>query len=230
MNKALFYLLSPLPKFFVSLVCMYSSDWFLANLHLAVDSNRVYRTPLDDLVTVRNTVFIGRTEQTRLTRNKELIHRDPFQMKLFEMLPRYKKWEEILKENAICLAGNKDHPNMCHLPSREQGPPQYVHLHKMVQPSPVTDDHFLANHVMVPLTEGRAKRLMIDGKIPRPLTDSSDKVEADEDNPISNYQLNHVAYMEQLPKIPKETEEFKQTKGMFKCLAHFLTNMGKKKK
>lgn len=97
-----------------------------------------------------------------------------------------------------------------------------------IQPCPVTDYHFLADHFMVPLTEGRAKRITIDGKRPHPPTDLSDEVDPTNE-PMENFQLNPIDYVEQLLEVPRASEEFKQTKGMFKCLGHFLSNMGKKK-
>ena len=63
---------------------------------------------------------------------------------------------------------------------------------------------------------------MVDGKRPHPPTDSSDEVEVDPNNPINSYHLDYIAYIDQLPIIRKETEELKQTKGMFKCLTHFI--------
>ncbi|GKA60211.1 hypothetical protein Tco_0759618 [Tanacetum coccineum] len=48
----------------------------------------------------------------------------------------------------------------------------YRHV-QTIQPCPVTDAHFLTDHVMVPLTEGRVKRFMVDGKRPHPQTSSS---------------------------------------------------------
>ncbi|GJU17669.1 hypothetical protein Tco_1145635 [Tanacetum coccineum] len=89
---------------------------------------------------------------------------------------------------------------------------------------------------MVPLTEGREKRFMVDGKRPHPPTSSSfsssqSQSQNQEDNdPVNNFELEPIEYCNQLPPIPGASEEFKQTKGMFKCLGHFLSNFGKKKK
>ncbi|GKD18505.1 hypothetical protein Tco_1207663 [Tanacetum coccineum] len=100
-----------------------------------------------------------------------------------------------------------------------------------IQPCPVIDDHILANHVMLPLTKGNVKRFMVDGKRPHPPTDSSSSSQSHDDNDhIDNYHLSLVTYHNQLPPIPGASEEFKQTKGMFKWLGHFLSNMTKKKK
>ncbi|GJZ60889.1 hypothetical protein Tco_0617026 [Tanacetum coccineum] len=49
-------------------------------------------------------------------------------------------------------------------------------------------------------------------------------------DPVDNYELDPIEYYDQLPPIHEASNEFKQTKGMFKCLGHFLSNLGKNKK
>ncbi|GKA77316.1 hypothetical protein Tco_0783777 [Tanacetum coccineum] len=54
--------------------------------------------------------------------------------------------------------------------------------------------------------------------------------EEEENDPVNNYTLDPIPYIDQLPPIEGgESLEFKQTKGMFKCFGHFLSNLGKKK-
>ncbi|GJW79048.1 hypothetical protein Tco_0140730 [Tanacetum coccineum] len=44
-----------------------------------------------------------------------------------------------------------------------------------------------------------------------------------ENDLVDNYTLEPIPYMNQLPHIKgEESLEFKQTKGMFKCLFHYL--------
>ena len=71
---------------------MYSQDWAINAQNLALDPKPLYNTPLDNLETIRDTIFKVRTDQSRYNRNKKLIHRDPFQMELFEMHPMFRKW------------------------------------------------------------------------------------------------------------------------------------------
>ncbi|GJS91533.1 hypothetical protein Tco_0774169 [Tanacetum coccineum] len=114
-------------------------------------------------------------------------------------------------------------------------------LHRRVltiQPCLLTDAYLLTPHVMVPLTEGRVKRLLVDGKRPHPPTPTpsasslsqSPSQSQEQINPVDNYTLGPVEYCNQLSPISKASKEYKQTKGMFKCLGHFLSNFGKKKK
>nr|GFA93333.1 hypothetical protein [Tanacetum cinerariifolium] len=45
-----------------------------------------------------------------------------------------------------------------------------------------------------------------------------------ENDPVDNYTLDPIPYMNQLPPIKGGYSlEFKQTKGIFKCLFHFLS-------
>ncbi|GKB97844.1 hypothetical protein Tco_0983981 [Tanacetum coccineum] len=106
-----------------------------------------------------------------------------------------------------------------------------------IQPCHVTNAHYLVDHVMVNLIEGRAHRFLIDGKRPHPQTSSSSSSsqsqsqEQEQINLIDNYTLNPIEYCNQLPPIPGgASKEFKQTKGMFKCFGHFLSNLEMKKK
>nr|GFA17407.1 hypothetical protein [Tanacetum cinerariifolium] len=87
---------------------------------------------------------------------------------------------------------------------------------------------------MIPLSEKRIYRFKDKGKRPRlptltpPDTESFDSPSLTphqnvENNPVDNYTLDLIPYMNQLPPIEGgESPEFKQTKGMFKCLFKFL--------
>ncbi|GJZ73542.1 hypothetical protein Tco_0637688 [Tanacetum coccineum] len=103
-------------------------------------------------------------------------------------------------------------------------------------PYAITNLHDLVDHVMSPLTKRRALRIMPDKKRPHPQTpmESSDSKSPnqnqEENDPVNNYTLNPIVYIDQLPPIEGgESPEFNQTKGMFKCFSHFLSNLRKKK-
>ncbi|GKA26079.1 hypothetical protein Tco_0712188 [Tanacetum coccineum] len=105
------------------------------------------------------------------------------------------------------------------------------------QPIAITNIHYLADHVMVPLTEGQAHRFMVYGKRPYTQTSSGSSSSPSptptqgEVDPVDNFTLDPIVYYDQLPPIPGgPSEEFKQTKRMFKCFGHFLSNLGKKRK
>ncbi|GJS15734.1 hypothetical protein Tco_0410206 [Tanacetum coccineum] len=162
-------------------------------------------------------------------------------MVLSKMKLDLKKWETILSENAISLSRNKDHPNcdqkdLMLLPYGMLFTCLYRHV-LTTQLIAITDAHCLVDHVMVPLTEELAHKFMVDGKRRHPQTSSgasssqSLTLTQGEFDPVDNFTLDPVVYCDQLPPIPGgASEEFKQTKGMFKCFGHFLSNIGKKNK
>ena len=49
-----------------------------------------------------------------------------------------------------------------------------------------------------------------------------------EDEHLPNSRLPPLEYISQLPEIPNESAEFKQTKGMFKNMGRFLNKLKKK--
>lgn len=88
-------------------------------------------------------------------------------------------------------------------------------------------DYTLVPHIFVPLSDFRvAKTSSSKGKRPHPPTSSSSSMS--EDDGLPNSRLNPLEYRQQLPSIPNESAEFKQTKGMFKCLGRFLNKINKK--
>nr|GEX65632.1 hypothetical protein [Tanacetum cinerariifolium] len=110
---------------------------------------------------------------------------------------------------------------------------------RISHPYVITDVHYLVDHVMIPLSEKQVFRIMPKGKIPHPQTptptESSElpsptpHQEEEENDPVNNYMLDLIIYIDQLPAIEGgKSSEFKQTKGMFKCFGHFLSNLGKK--
>ncbi|GKA05782.1 hypothetical protein Tco_0684902 [Tanacetum coccineum] len=111
----------------------------------------------------------------------------------------------------------------------------YRHVH-ITHPYAISNLYNLVDHVMIPLTKGKTRKIMIDGKRPHPQTplkssSSPPPTQNQEENdPVNNYTLDSSVYMNQLLHIPRrESPEFKQTKGMFKCFGYFPSNLGKKK-
>ncbi|GJY21020.1 hypothetical protein Tco_0393586 [Tanacetum coccineum] len=112
-------------------------------------------------------------------------------------------------------------------------------LFKHVQinhPHPLPNEFNLVDHVMIPLSNKRKNRIKTKGKrlrLPTPTPSNSSYSSQSppnqgtstnqSGNPIDNYTLDPMAYLNQLPPIQGgESPEFKKTKGLFKCLFHFL--------
>nr|GEU55184.1 hypothetical protein [Tanacetum cinerariifolium] len=90
---------------------------------------------------------------------------------------------------------------------------------------------------MIPLAKSKSLRIVIYGKSPHPQTtlksssSPSPTLNQEENDHVDNYTLDLIVYINQLLSIEGgESLEFKQTKGMFKCFGHFLSNLRKKNK
>ena len=109
-------------------------------------------------------------------------------------------------------------------------------LFRAVSPIPpnnrgISLDYNLVPHRFVSLS---AKRVYKDkGKrtwSPTPSSSSSSSSSSDmsEDDNLPNSKLDPLSYLQQLPTLPNESEEFKQMKGMWKCMARYLGKIKKK--
>ncbi|GJS28909.1 hypothetical protein Tco_0489529 [Tanacetum coccineum] len=88
----------------------------------------------------------------------------------------------------------------------------YKHV-TIIQPCPLTDGHLLTTHVMVPLTEGRVKRFLVDRKRPHPLTSSSSSSpqsqshDQEQVDSVDNFELEPIEYsflLEDLEAVPAD--------------------------
>ncbi|GKA77257.1 hypothetical protein Tco_0783718 [Tanacetum coccineum] len=115
----------------------------------------------------------------------------------------------------------------------------YKHV-RVNHPYALSNDFQLVDHVMIPLSNERVFRLKTKGKRPRlptltpsyssssesPPTNVNQGTSANQEvpnDPVDNYTLDPIPYLNQLLPIEGgESLEFKQTKGLFKCLFHYL--------
>ena len=103
-------------------------------------------------------------------------------------------------------------------------------LFRFCEPIPPTPrgrrlDYPLIPHTFVPLSDERVYKAK--GKRPHPPTSSSSSSMSEDDN-LPNSRLPPLEYLSQLPAIPNESEEYKQTKGMWKCFGRYLGKIYKK--
>ncbi|GJU83690.1 hypothetical protein Tco_1286055 [Tanacetum coccineum] len=98
----------------------------------------------------------------------------------------------------------------------------------------LSNELYLVDHVMIPLSEKRVFRFKHEGKrphLPTPTPSNSESSDSSptphqgiENDPMNNYTLDPIPYMNQLPPIEgEESPKFKQTKRVFKCLFYFLS-------
>ncbi|GJS37770.1 hypothetical protein Tco_0536152 [Tanacetum coccineum] len=107
-------------------------------------------------------------------------------------------------------------------------------------PYSFSNELYLVDHVMIPLSEKRVFRFKPEGKRPHlPTLTPSNSESSDspsptphqgmENDPVNNYTLDPIPYMNQLLSIEEgESLEFKQTKGIFGyCTPVLLKNTGR---
>ncbi|GJX99358.1 hypothetical protein Tco_0356377 [Tanacetum coccineum] len=209
-------------------VCVYTPDWPISSLQNGVDSNPdIYPPPHEEPLLIHEALFNQRP--LSMTRKVKGIKStlDPFQMVLSELKTNFMKWEIILSENSVSLTGNKDHPNACLC---------YM-LYCLTIGKPFNLAYYITNRMLLITYESLyLKRSPNQARWKKASSfnyNSSNSKSSDsplpsphqrgESNPMNNYTLD--------PPIKEgESSEFKQTKGMFKCLGYFHSNLGRKKK
>ena len=238
--------------------CLYSDKHSLSALDVLEDRIDPYNTPLVSKDVLRDHLFV-RTTTTRRTRTGNEVLKDPYGMELNELLPQFKKWEEILRANVISTIGNRDHINLClcymlyslsvrlpfniayymakrmvDIPVQGTTAMPYgmllTRLYRYISPIPPTPnglrlEYSLIPHTFAPLSDRRT--YLSREKRPHPPTSSSSSSMSEDDH-LPNSRLPPLEYISQLPEIPNESEEFKQTKGMFKNMGRFLGKLKKK--
>nr|GEV01778.1 hypothetical protein [Tanacetum cinerariifolium] len=139
---------------------------------------------------------------------------DPFQMIVSKLKTEFKKWEVILSKNVVSLTRNKDHPNAC----------LYYMLYCLATEKPFNLTYYIASRIHF---KDKGKRPRLPTPTP-PDSESSDTPSPTphqnvENDPMNNYTLDLIPYINQLPPIEGgESLEFKKNKGMFKFLFNYL--------
>ncbi|GKD46400.1 pentatricopeptide repeat-containing protein [Tanacetum coccineum] len=87
--------------------------WSLNYLSISVPSKGCYKTTPSSLRVVKSFIQIPRQGQVTRTKNKKTIVIDKNEILTREIQPHMKPWVDIIRENAICLVGHKDHVSAC---------------------------------------------------------------------------------------------------------------------
>ncbi|GJW49874.1 pentatricopeptide repeat-containing protein [Tanacetum coccineum] len=83
--------------------------WSLDYLSISVPSKGCYKTTPPSPSVVKSFIQIPRQGQVTRTKNKKTIVVDKNKILTREIQPHMKPWVDIIRENAICLGGHKDH-------------------------------------------------------------------------------------------------------------------------
>jgi hypothetical protein len=238
--------------------CIYSEKHSLSTLDTLIDRIHPYDTPLVSKDELRDHLFIRTTNTRRIrTRNEvnkdpygmELNELKP-QFKKWEELLRANVISTIGNRDHInvCLCymlyslSVRQPFNLAYYMAKRMAdiPVQgtttmpygmlLTRLFRFISLIPATPtglrlDYSLIPHTFVPLSDRRVYKAQ--GKRPHPPTSSSSS-SMSEDETLPNSRLPPLEYLSQLPDIPNESAEFKQTKGMFKNIGRFLGKLKKK--
>ncbi|GJS30180.1 hypothetical protein Tco_0490800 [Tanacetum coccineum] len=87
--------------------------WLLDYLSISVPSKGRYKTTPPSPNVFKSFIQISRQGQVTHTKNKKTIVVDKNEILTREIQPHMKPWVDIIRENAICLGGHKDHVFAC---------------------------------------------------------------------------------------------------------------------
>ncbi|GKA64246.1 hypothetical protein Tco_0763852 [Tanacetum coccineum] len=220
----------------IACVCIFSTEWSIASLSNSNVPNPNYLPPIENAQTIRDAFFYERPPGT--TRKETILSENAMSFsgnkdhsnaclaymlyclsiqKPFNLAYYIAKWMESVTRSDVMV-----------LPYGMLLTRLYEHV-LTSHPFAISDLQYLASHVMIHLTEGKTRRIMVKGKRPHPQTLSksssspSPTPNQEENDPVDNYTLDPIVYMNQLPPIKGgESSEFKQTKGMkFEILGTF---------
>ncbi|GJV14283.1 hypothetical protein Tco_1359606 [Tanacetum coccineum] len=91
----------------------HTNMWSLDYLSISVPSKGRYKTTPPSPSVVKSFIQIPRQGQVTRTKNKKTIVVDKNEILTREIQPYMKPWVDIIRENAICLGGHKDHVFAC---------------------------------------------------------------------------------------------------------------------
>ena len=87
-------------------------------------------------------------------------------------------------------------------------------------------DYTLVPNIFIPLRDKSVFK--VKGKRARSPSPSSSSSDMSDDDKLPNSKLLPLDYLQELPVISNASEEFKQTKGIFKCFGRYLRKLNKK--
>ncbi|GJW95847.1 hypothetical protein Tco_0175519 [Tanacetum coccineum] len=87
--------------------------WSLDYLSISVPSKGRYKTTPPSPNVIKSLIQVPRQGQVTRTKNKKTIVVDKNEILSREIQPYMKPWVDIIRENAICLGGHRDHVSAC---------------------------------------------------------------------------------------------------------------------
>ncbi|GJR93296.1 hypothetical protein Tco_0265470 [Tanacetum coccineum] len=87
--------------------------WLVDYLSISVSSKGRYKITPPSPNIVKSLIQNPRQGQVTRTKNKKTVVVDKNEILTREIQPHIKPWVDIIRENAICLGGHKDHVSAC---------------------------------------------------------------------------------------------------------------------
>ncbi|GJV64520.1 hypothetical protein Tco_1475348 [Tanacetum coccineum] len=87
--------------------------WSLDHLSVSVPSRGLYKTKSPSPRVIKSLIQIPRQSQETRTKNKKTIVVGKNEILTREIQTHMKPWVEIIRENAICQGGHRDHVSAC---------------------------------------------------------------------------------------------------------------------
>ncbi|GJU04858.1 hypothetical protein Tco_1121288 [Tanacetum coccineum] len=87
--------------------------WSLDYLSISTPSKGRYKTTPPSLNVIKSLIQVPRQGQVTRTKNKKTVVIDQNEILNREIQTHMKPWVDIIRENAICLGGHKDHVYAC---------------------------------------------------------------------------------------------------------------------
>ncbi|GJT13692.1 hypothetical protein Tco_0860734 [Tanacetum coccineum] len=87
--------------------------WSLDHLSVSVPSRGLYKTKPPSPRVIKSLIQVPRQGQETRTKNKKTIVVGENEILTREIQTHMKPWVEIIRENAICLGGHRDHVSAC---------------------------------------------------------------------------------------------------------------------
>ncbi|GJZ92382.1 hypothetical protein Tco_0664447 [Tanacetum coccineum] len=87
--------------------------WSLNHLSVSVPSRGLYKTKPPSPRVIKSLIQVPRQGQETRTKNKKTVVVGENEILTREIQTHMKPWVDIIRENAICLGGHKDHVSAC---------------------------------------------------------------------------------------------------------------------
>ncbi|GJX12360.1 hypothetical protein Tco_0204118 [Tanacetum coccineum] len=93
--------------------CVFTDRWRLDELAYGIPSDGPYQTNPPSIEDIISSIRIDREGQVRRIRHEEEIDVLEYQILTHKFVSTLKPLEEIIRENVLCLGGNRDHVPAC---------------------------------------------------------------------------------------------------------------------